>query len=781
MKCPKCKADISEGSHFCSKCGARLKESADLSVSLTKTIQKPIISSAITIAGKYEIIEEIGRGGMGIVYKARDTRLDRIVALKFLSSQLTQDIEAKQRFVHEAKAAAALNHPNISIIHEIDVHQGQTFIAMEYIQGQSLKKRLEGGPLAIEEAKELAVQVAEGLKEAHEKGIVHRDIKPANIMLTDKGQAKITDFGLAKLSGGVDLTKASTIMGTVAYMSPEQAKGAAVDHRTDIWSLGAMLYEMLTGVRPFMRDHEQALIFSIMNDQPTPLESLRPDVPNHVKSAIQKAMERELSKRYENAGALIQGLKKPPSAFDTRIEQSIAVLPFTNMSADPEQEYFCDGLSEELINALTQINDLRVVARTSAFSFKDANRDIRDIGRKLNVGNVLEGSVRKAGTRLRITAQLISVADGYHLWSERFDRELEDVFDIQDEISLAITDKLRLKLLGDEMEKLTKRNTNNVTSYNVYLKALHLRRRLKEDDLKQSIELFNLAIDEDPGNALAWAGIAYAHMLSSFYGGVPARDALPLAGKAVTQALELDGQLAEAYEARSAISAYLEWDWESAIRYIRKTIELNPGYSWGYFHLANQYLYTGKFEDSIRIFLKAIELDPLNATFHRNLGCAYIYSGDVEAAIDCFQRTIDMDPKFPAIRYFLGMAYMQLARYEEALNELELEEGYPGAIVNSLFGIVNSRMGNNAKAHQILEDYTERSKQKNQTQKEKISFYGLAALCFSLGKDDLGFEWLEKAYDVRDSLMHQIKVDFLMDRIRTDPRFSQLLKRMNLE
>lgn len=393
----------------------------------------------------YKIIEKIGEGGMGVVYKAEDTKLKRTAALKFLRPDLTRDTEAKERFIQEAQAAAALDHPNICTVYEIDETEGHTCIAMAYVEGRSLKEKMAAGPFEWDEALGVISQVAEGLRAAHKKGITHRDIKPANIMLTEEGLAKIMDFGLAKLSWGADLTKTATVMGTVAYMSPEQARGEKVDQRTDLWSLGCVLYEMLAGQRPFRDVHDQATIYSILNEEPEPISRFRKDLPADAEKILEMCLRKDPQDRYGDMEALLSDLK-PAARMDKtqtmrslpRQEEppSVAVLPFVNMSADPEQDYFCDGLAEELINSLTKLKDIRVVARTSAFVFKGKAIDVREIGRKLNVEKVLEGSVRKSGNKLRITAQLINVADGYHLWSEKFDREMEDIFAIQDEISI---------------------------------------------------------------------------------------------------------------------------------------------------------------------------------------------------------------------------------------------------------------------------------------------------------------------------------------------------------
>jgi adenylate cyclase len=456
-------------------------------------------------------------------------------------------------------------------------------------------------------------------------------------------------------------------------------------------------------------------------------------------------------------------------------KNSIAVLPFTNISADPEQEYFCEGLSEELINALTQIKDLRVVARTSAFSFKEKEIDVREIGRKLNVDAVLEGSVRKADKRLRITAQLVNVEDGYHLWSERFDREMADIFAIQDEISLAITDRMRLKLLGEDKARLTKRSTESFEAYNLYLRGLHFRRKLTYDSIQKSVYYFKRVIEIDPENALAYAGLAYSYMVLIFYASVPYKESYPKAKKAAMKALELDDQLVEVHESLSAIKAYLEWDWEGGKRECQRMIELNPGYPWGYFHLAMIFMHHAKYDDCLREYRRALELDPLNVAGHRNLGIAYFRAGQLEKAEETLKRTIEMDPSFLYTHLNLGYVYMLKNKHEEALAEIQNEPISSRAILEPHTGIVYARMGKKEEARKILNKYTELSK------KEFTPHYFLGLLCFALEENDLGFQWLEKAFEEHDPWMLVLKIDFLLDSVRENPRFKILLKKMNLE
>jgi len=468
----------------------------------------------------YKILEKVGEGGMSVVYKAQDTMLGRFVALKFPSEQVLADEAKKTRFFREAKAAAALDHPNICILHEIGQAQGKTFISMAYIDGQSLYEKIKSGPLNLDEAVDIAIQAAQGLYEAHEKGIVHRDIKTGNIMVTAKGDVKIMDFGIAKLESSTTetrLTSHGAIMGTVDYMSPEQARGEPVNYRTDIWSLGVVMYEMLTGVLPFKGGTAQAVIHAILYEEPEKLRNLRREIPPPLEQTVLMSMQKEPANRHENLGVLISRLRAIRrdyliSSTPYKKSPSIAVLPFTDMSPERDQEYFGDGMAEELINALTHVGDLHVIARTSAFAYKGKSVTVAEIGRDLNVETILEGSVRKAGNRLRITAQLVDTTSGHHLWSQRYDRQMDDVFAIQDEITSAIVDELKPKLLGQEKAKLAKRQTVELPAYQLYLKGRFFWNKRGAQNLEKAIEYFNKAVEEDLNYAAAYAGLASSNL-----------------------------------------------------------------------------------------------------------------------------------------------------------------------------------------------------------------------------------------------------------------------------
>jgi serine/threonine protein kinase len=734
----------------------------------------------------YKIFEKIGEGGMGVVYKTEDTKLKRIVALKFLPPDLMQDEEAKERFIQEAQAAAALDHPNICTVHEINESDGQTYITMAFVKGQSLKDKIKAGQLELDEILKIASQIAEGLRAAHKKGITHRDIKPANIMLTEEGLVKIMDFGLAKLTWGVDLTKTATIMGTVAYMSPEQATGGEIDHRTDIWSLGCVLYEMLAGQRPFKSTHEQAAIYSILNEEPEPIASLRKNLPVGFEMILFACLQKDPRNRYKDMEALLSDLKSIDLEDKTQVltavrafdePPSIAVLPFVNMSADPENEFFSDGLSEALINSLTKIKDFKVVARTSAFSFKGKDVDIREIGKKLDVNKVLEGSVQKAGNRLRITAQLINVSDGYHLWSERFDRNMDDVFAIQDEISLAIVDNLKLKLLEGEKTRLIKRHTNDPEAYSFYLKGRYFYNKRTEEDMKRCVEYFEQALEKDPIFALPYAGLADAYATFGFYHWMPYEEARSKAKEFALKGLEVDDSVGETHGAYANYISWFEYRWAEAEKEYIKAIELSPSDLEARHMYAHLLEIQGRFDEAISEMGRALELEPLQINLNHCMGNILFFSGDCDGAIDMFQKTIEMDPNFPLQYFWLGRVYLHTGELQKAMEIFEKGTKFPAvnAIVSGGLGLTYALAGREEDAHRILNELNELSKEKY------IDFYPFAYIYMGLGDKEKTFEYLEKCFEFGDMYLLYLPIDPIFKELYDDPRFDGLLKKLGLK
>jgi non-specific serine/threonine protein kinase len=623
----------------------------------------PMIGQTVS---HYRILEKLGEGGMGVVYEAEDTKLKRTVALKFLPPELTKDSQAKARFVQEARAAAALDHPNICPVYEIGEAEGTTYIAMPCVRGRSLKDRIAAGPLTLEEALDIAEEVAEGLKEAHGRGIVHRDIKPANIMLTDKGQAKIMDFGLAKLIGIADVTKTLAVTGTPAYMSPEQAKGETVDQRTDIWSFGATLYEMLSGEMPFGRKGDQALIYSILHEIPESPTRVRPEIPVLLDRLVQKALEKDKLFRYQTVAEVLVDLKAVRSSGQSapQPERSIIVLPFENISADPEQDYFCDGMTEELISDLSKIHALRVISRTSSMMFKAIKKDLPAIAREVHVRYVLEGSVRRAGNNLRITVQLIDAANDAHLWAEKYGGTLDDIFDIQEKVSHSIVDALKLKLTPQEAGLLAERPIPSPLAYEFYLKARGEILKWTEAGLENALRHLESGLEIVGENALLYAGMAYVYfqyvnlgLKEEDYGRKQAEDY-------VHKAFVLDPDCSHANFIRANLVAWHQP--KEGIRCFKRVLDENPNHFDALFYFSCVLGTLGRKRDVVPLEERTIKIDPLNPLAYVHSGFNRMWDGEFALALE---RLSKLHRSFPADvmtkwTYGLSLAYMD--RKEEA-------------------------------------------------------------------------------------------------------------------
>ena len=736
-----------------------------------------------SVVSHYRIIKKIGSGGMGEVYLAEDTKLKREVALKFLPSQYSNDKELVSRFTREAQATAALKHPNIVTVYEVSEYRGRPFFAMEHVEGQSLRDSIKDKELSLDRIADFAIQICEGLHEAHEAGVVHRDVKPSNIILDKKGRPRLLDFGLAAIKGTDKLTKTGSTLGTVGYMSPEQARGEETDARSDLFSFGVVLYEMITGRAPFKADTEAATLNSVLNDIPEPLRRFKANIPDTLQAIIDKALDKDVAMRYQTSAGIISDLRKLKRELESQTsaakpQPSIAVLPFTNLSADKEQEYFCDGMAEEIINALTKVKDLRVVARTSCFAFKGRSEDIREIGRKLSVQTLLEGSVRKAGNRLRITAQLINVTDGYHLWSEKFDRDMEDIFAIQDEISLAIVERLKAKLLPGGKAEIAIRRTDDPDAYNFYLKGRYFWNKRTEEGIKKAAECFEEAIQKDPDYALAYAGLADVHILLADFNPGTLMKYISKAEKAALKSLELDDSLAEAHTSLAQIRL-VNWDWSGAEREYKQAIELNPNYPTTYHWYALYLTIMGRNDDAIKAIKRARELDPLSLIIGVAVGVILYLARHYDRAIEECRKVLDMDPDFVLTHRVFGWAFSAKGKYEKAIeafkNAIRLSKERDSHWLDIGLGIAYALSGEIKKASEMLDKYTELAKH------EHVPPLALALLCFAMGKNDLGFEWLEKACETGDMWLAFFRNEPLFDSVRNDPRFIALFKKMGLE
>jgi len=739
--------------------------------------------SANELLGPYEIVEPIGAGGMGEVYKARDTRLGRTVAIKTLHR------EHGDRFEREARAIAALNHPNICALYDVGtLPSGEGYLVMEFIEGTPLS-----GPLALDIALRYATQIADALSAAHLKGITHRDLKPANILVTPAG-IKLLDFGLALLTRNVEsaqrsaadatatigLTQAGTILGTAAYMSPEQAEGKTVDARSDIFSFGLVLYEMLTGRRAFTGDSQIAIMAAILHKEPESIPA-----PPAVQTILTHCLRKLPAERFQSMAQVREALLAASSSTSTPhvtqavpapVERmpSIAVLPFANMSRDGEDEYFSDGLAEEIISALTQVAGLKVIARTSAFAFKGKNEDIRKIAETLGVSSILEGSVRRAGPKVRVTVQLIRAEDGTHLWSQRYESEMTDVFAIQDEISAAIVKQLELNLSG---HSLVKRAVTNTAAYEATLEGRHHLNNFTPASADRARQCFERAIALDPQYAPAYAGLGDYHVVHATIGRLDPREELALGDKAAQRALELDPLLPEAHAIAGQIRAELDYNWQASEQHYRRAIASNPAaasvhFSYGYWCLRP----TGRLNEALAEIERALELDPLSLYFRFGRAYLLMFVGrDEEAAAEARQ-TFQRDPDYFLGQFILSFVLARLGHSDEAVALAERALQVHGRYSMSLLvaGAVYAVAGRPEEARKILAELAALAA-------NSFSAAGAMTLVNSLlGNLEEAVVWAERAITQRDPQVLSIKTTPAYANLRADPRYPALLAKMNL-
>jgi serine/threonine-protein kinase len=777
--------------------------------------------------GRYEVRSQLGAGGMGEVYLARDEQLKRMVALKILPAEMCSRPDRLARFQQEAYATSALNHPNIVTIYGIGAAHGTHYIATEFIEGETLRQRLSRlpRPLPFNEALDIAAQVAQALSAAHEAGIVHRDVKPENIMRRRDDYVKVLDFGLAKLTEketgplGQNLTNPGMVVGTVAYMSPEQARGLAVDARSDIFSFGVVLYEMLSYRPPFGGMSSSDMLAEILYREPAPLSQTSVGVPPELERLVHRALAKDRAERYPTMRALLDELLPlkqrvdyetslsrsrsqqetvlteavaddqqtvyneltvaPPAGWTTvgsggpRID-SLAVLPLANAGPDPEMEYLSDGITESLINSLSQLPQLRVLARATVFRYKGQNVPPEQLRQELGVRGVVFGRVMQFSNNLVIKAELVDTGDGAQLWGEEYRRSTADIFAVQDEISQEISAKLRLKLSGDEQQRLVKRYTENADAYRLYLMGRFCLAKQTREGFDQALRHFQQAITLDPAYALAYAGLADTfYSLSSLY--LPPDEAMPKARGAAERALELDDTLAEAHAALGLIKFYYEWDWAGAESSLKRAIELNPGYAEAHHRYGWLLGFSGRLTDSIAAIQRASELDPLSSEITSDLGFAVFFTRDYAAALPHFQKALEGDPNSIWSHFFVGWAHEQMGQFEEAFAAYDRARKIDDApLLRAAVAHLFATDGGTAQARAMLAEMLELSNTRH------VSPYHFAIVHTALGETDQAFARLEEAYAVRSEALVWLKVDPRLDPLRRDPRFIALLQRVGL-
>lgn len=775
--------------------------------------------------GRYSIVAPLGKGAMGDVYLAEDSTLRRKVAIKFLHAEAVADEHAQKRLIREAQAAATLDHPNICQIHEVGTDDGQSFIVMQYVDGETLTSRMRRKPLTIDEALAIAAQLADALSEAHSRRVIHRDIKPSNIMVTARGQATLMDFGIAKFvaqrspletvaENESTLTEPGVLLGTVPYMSPEQVRGEELDGRSDVFSLGVVLYEMVSGRQPFSADSAAGTLSAILTHDPPPVGT-RPDVPAELQRIVRKCLEKDRERRYQSArdlcvdlsnlvrdrssgigvvkkaaqprrtarraalvavvtilaligvGLYFSSLKEEPT---TKAITSIAVLPFINATGDPTAEYFSDGITEDIINNLTQLSGLKVMARTTVFQYKGMGTDPRQIGRSLGVAAVLTGKAEARGGTFIVRTELVNVADGSQLWSDKYDREPSDVFE---GIAKQISEKLQIKLSGAEERRLAKRDTENTEAYQLYLRGRY--QVYKYTDFGKAIEYFEQAIALDDNYALPHAGLAEAYFHAADVQYSPA-DAMAKVKEEASKSLKSNPHLAEAHVAMGRYLAYYDWNWPEAEREFIRAIDLNPRLPMAYYEYGVFLGWRGRTDEADARMLKALEFDPVSVMINADYGQILFWRRETDRAIDQYRNTIHLDDTFWGTHLYLGISYAQKHDYAKAEDEFKKAYDNSGgiAVTVAAFGRLYAEQGKKAEAERVLKQLEDMKK------KGYVSSFYIASIYAGLGDKDQAIKWLNRAYDEKSDYLVYLNVMPLLDSLREEPGFKELVRRVGL-